>query len=90
MKKNLEQTGGLIFSEHVLLALTRKGVVRDQAYRMVQRNAMQVWEQGGDFPALLKQDKDIQKHLTDKEIDKAFDMKSHLKNVNKIFNRVFK
>jgi adenylosuccinate lyase len=90
MKKNLEQTGGLIFSEHVLLALTRKGVVRDQAYRMVQRNAMQVWEQGGDFPTLLKKDKDIKKHLSDKEIDKAFDMKNHLKNVNKIFNRVFK
>ena len=90
MKKNLEQTGGLIFSEHVLLALTRKGVVRDKAYRMVQRNAMQVWEKGGDFPALLKQDKDIKKHLTDKEIDKAFDMKNHLKNVNKIFSRVFK
>jgi adenylosuccinate lyase len=65
-------------------------VVRDQAYRMVQRNAMQVWEQGGDFPGLLKQDADIQKHLTDKEIDKAFDMKNHLKNVDKIFNRVFK
>ncbi len=86
----MEVTGGLIFSEHVLLALTRKGVVRDEAYRMVQRNAMQVWEQGGDFPALLKQDKDIKKHLTDKEIDKAFDMKNHLKNVDKIFNRVFK
>ena len=90
MKKNLEQTGGLIFSEHVLLALTRKGVVRDKAYRMVQRNAMQVWEKGGDFPGLLKQDKDIQKHLTDKEIDQAFDMNNHLKNVDKIFNRVFK
>ncbi len=90
MKKNLEQTGGLIFSEHVLLALTRKGVVRDKAYRMVQRNAMQVWEKGGDFPALLKQDTDIRKYLTDKEIDKAFDMKNHLKNVDKIFNRVFK
>ncbi|MEE8207070.1 MAG: lyase family protein, partial [Nitrospinaceae bacterium] len=90
MKKNLEKTGGLIFSEHVLLALTRKGVVRDKAYRMVQRNAMQVWEQGGDFPALLKQDKDIRKHLTDREIDQAFDLKSHLKNVDKIFKRVFK
>lgn len=90
MKKNLEQTGGLIFSEHVLLALTRKGVVRDKAYRMVQRNAMQVWEKGGDFPGLLKQDKDIRKHLTDKEIDQAFDMNNHLKNVDKIFNRVFK
>ena len=51
---------------------------------------MQVWEQGGDFPTLLKQDEDIKKHLTDKEIDKAFDMKNHLKNVDKIFNRVFK
>ncbi len=51
---------------------------------------MQVWEKGGDFPALLKQDKDIQKHLTDKEIDQAFDMNNHLKNVDKIFNRVFK
>ncbi len=90
MKKNLEQTGGLIFSEHVLLALTRKGVVRDKAYRMVQRNAMQVWEKGGDFTALLKQDKDIKEHLTDKEIDQAFDLNNHLKNVNKIFNRVFK
>ena len=90
MKKNLEQTGGLIFSEHVLLALTRKGVVRDKAYRMVQRNAMQVWEKGGDCPGLLKQDKDIQKHLTDKEIDQAFDLNNHLKNVDKIFNRVFK
>ena len=90
MMKNLEQTGGLIFSEHVLLALTRKGVVRDKAYRMVQRNAMQVWEKGGDFPALLKQDNDIRKHLSEAEIDKAFDMKNHLKNVNKIFNRIFK
>jgi adenylosuccinate lyase len=51
---------------------------------------MQVWEQGGDFPSLLKQDVDIKKHLTDKEIDKAFDRKNHLKNVDKIFNRVFK
>ncbi len=90
MMKNLEQTGGLIFSEHVLLALTRKGVVRDQAYRMVQRNAMRVWEKGGDFPALLKQDKDIKKHLTGREIEQAFDMKNHLKNVDKIFKRVFK
>nr|NIV99138.1 adenylosuccinate lyase [Candidatus Saccharibacteria bacterium]NIW79422.1 adenylosuccinate lyase [Calditrichia bacterium] len=48
------------------------------------------WEKGGDFPALLKQDTDIRKYLTDKEIDKAFDMKNHLKNVDKIFNRVFK
>ena len=89
MKKNLELTQGLVFSEHVLLALTTKGVARDEAYRMVQRNAMQVWEQGGDFVALLKKDKDIKKLLSAKEIDLAFDMETHLRNVDRIFERVF-
>lgn len=90
MMRNLEQTGGLIFSEHILLALCRKGLDRDRAYRMVQRNAMQVWEKGGDFKALLKKDKDIKKSLSAKEIDRAFDQKHHLRNVDKIFKRVFK
>lgn len=89
MKRNLELTRGLVFSEHVLLALTRKGVTRDEAYRMVQRNAMQVWEQGGDFIALLKQDKDIKEKLSAEEIDQAFDLKKHLRNVDRIFERVF-
>ncbi len=89
MMKNLEQTGGLIYSEHILLALTKKGLARDTAYRMVQRNAMQVWEKGGDFIALLKKDKDIKKHLTAKEIENAFDLKKHLKNVDRVFKRVF-
>lgn len=89
MKKNLERTQGLVFSEHVLLALTTQGVARDEAYRMVQRNAMQVWEQGGDFIALLKKDKDIKQHLSAEEIDRAFDLKTHLRNVDRIFERVF-
>jgi len=89
MKKNLEKTGGLIFSEHVLLALTKKGVARDIAYRMVQRNAMRVWEKGGNFQTLLKKDKDIKKHLSVKDIEKAFNLKNHLKNVDRIFDRIF-
>ena len=89
MMKNLELTGGLIYSEHILLALTEKGLARDTAYRLVQRNAMRVWEKGGDFKALLKKDKDVKKHLTGKEIDKAFNLKNHLKNVDRIFKRVF-
>ncbi|MCF8719684.1 adenylosuccinate lyase [Nitrospina gracilis] len=89
MMRNLELTKGLVFSEHVLLALTRKGVTRDEAYRMVQRNAMQVWEQGGDFVSLLKQDKDIKEKLSAEEIDQAFDLKKHLRNVDRIFERVF-
>ena len=90
MKRNMDQTGGLIFSEHILLALCRKGLERDRAYRMVQRNAMQVWEKGGDFKALLKKDPDIKKVLKAAEIDRAFDCKHHLRNVDKIFKRVFK
>ncbi|MGP0565264.1 adenylosuccinate lyase [Nitrospina sp. 32_T5] len=89
MMRNLELTKGLVFSEHVLLALTRKGVTRDEAYRMVQRNAMQVWEQGGDFVSLLKQDEDIKEKLSAEEIDQAFDLKKHLRNVDRIFERVF-
>ena len=89
MMKNLELTGGLIYSEHVLLALTGKGLARDVAYRLVQRNAMRVWEKGGDFKAMLKKDKDVKKYLTGREIDKAFNLKNHLKNVDRIFKRVF-
>ena len=89
MMKNLELTGGLIYSEHVLLALTGKGLARDVAYGLVQKNAMRVWEKGGDFKAMLKKDKDVKKYLTGREIDKAFNLKNHLKNVDRIFKRVF-
>ena len=90
MKKNLDQTGGLVFSQHVLLILTQKGVSREEAYKMVQRNAMQTWEKGGSFSARLKKDKDVKKHLTVKELNEAFDLKYHLKNTDKIFKKVFK
>jgi len=62
MRKNLDRLGGLVHSQRVLLALTQKGVAREDAYRLVQRNAMKVWEAGGDFLTLLKADKDVRKH----------------------------
>ncbi|MFQ5716169.1 MAG: adenylosuccinate lyase, partial [Nitrospinales bacterium] len=89
MQKNLEKTGGLIFSQNVLLALARKGLSREDAYRMVQRNAMQVWKKGGSFLSRLKRDKEIAKHLSARELDESFDLKQRLKNVDYIFNRVF-
>ena len=90
MMKNLEITRGLVFSQSVLLALVQKGVMREDAYRMVQRNAMQVWEKGKDFLPLLKKDKDIKKHLSVKELEKAFQLKAQFKNIDRIFDRVFK
>jgi adenylosuccinate lyase len=89
MKKNMELTGGLIFSQSVLLALVRKGVTREDAYRMVQRNAMQAWNKKGNFLSLLKKDKDIKKHLSARDLEKAFDLKAQFKNVDTIFKRVF-
>lgn len=89
MKENLNRTGGLIFSQQVLLALTQKGVVREQAYRIVQRNAMRVWEKGGNFKNLLLKDKDLKKYMDNSEIEKIFDLKHHLKHIDFIFKRVF-
>ena len=88
MKKNMELTGGLIFSQSILLALVRKGATREEAYQLVQRNAMKAWK-GADFLSLLKKDKDIKKLLNAKEIEKQFDVKAQLKNVDRIFKRVF-
>ena len=90
MMKNLEITRGLVFSQSILLALVQKGVTRENAYRMVQRNAMQVWEKGKDFLPLLKKDKDIKKYLSVGELEKAFNLKLQFKNMDKIFKRVFK
>jgi adenylosuccinate lyase len=89
MRKNLERLGGLVHSQRVLLALTQKGVAREDAYRLVQRNAMKVWEAGGDFLKLLKADKDVRKHLSDKELAANFDLDFHFSHVNTIFRRVF-
>ena len=90
MMRNLEKTGGLIYSQSVLLALVRKGITREEAYKLVQKNAMQSWEKGKDFLMLLKKDKEISKLLSVTEIDKAFKLKTQYKNVDRIFKRVFK
>ena len=89
MRKNLDRAGGLVHSQRVLLALTQKGVTREDAYRLVQRNAMKAWRGDGDFLALLKADTDIRKHLSDKELAANFDLDFHLAQVDTIFRRVF-
>ena len=89
MQKNLDRLGGLIHSQRVLLALTQKGAAREEAYRLVQRNAMPVWRGEGDFLTLLKADKDVTRYLSDAEIEENFDLGYHLKHVDTIFRRVF-
>jgi adenylosuccinate lyase len=89
MRKNLDRLGGLIHSQRVLLALTQKGVEREAAYRLVQRNAMKAWAGKGDFLTLLKADKEVRKHLSEKELTKNFDLDFHLAHVDTIFRRVF-
>src|SRR5205085_4442909 len=88
MKKNLDRLGGLIHSQRVLIALTQKGVAREDAYALVQRNAMKVWRGEGDFLTFLKADKDVRKHLSDAEIEANFDLGHHFKHVDTIFRRV--
>jgi adenylosuccinate lyase len=89
MRKNLERLGGLVHSQRVLLALTQKGVAREQAYAMVQRNAMRAWQEGGDFLALLKADKEVRQHLSEAELAANFDLDYHFKHVDTVFERVF-
>ncbi len=89
MMKNLDRLGGLVHSQRVLIALTQKGCSREDAYRLVQRNAMPVWRGEGDFRTLLKADADVRKYLSDAEIDEKFDLGYHFKHVDTIFQRVF-
>jgi adenylosuccinate lyase len=89
MRKNLDRLGGLIHSQRVLLALTQKGVEREDAYRLVQRNAMKVWAGEGDFLTFLKADKDVRKHLSEAELAANFDLDFHFAQVDTIFARVF-
>ena len=89
MRRNLDRLGGLIHSQRVLLALTQKGVSREEAYQIVQRCAMPVWRGEGDFLALLKADKDVRRALEPRELEALFDLDYHLKQVDFIFNRVF-
>ena len=88
MLKNLNMTNGLIFSQEVLLILVQKGISREDAYKLVQKNAMQVWEQNKDFKTLLKSDKDILNLLNENEIDSLFDLNKILVNINKVFERL--
>ncbi|MBS0246160.1 MAG: adenylosuccinate lyase [Proteobacteria bacterium] len=90
MQKNLDRLGGLIHSQRILIALTQKGVAREDAYRLVQRNAMKVWRgESNDFLSLLKADPDVKKALSDKELEANFDLDHHFKQVDTIFKRVF-
>ena len=89
MQKNLDRLGGLVHSQRVLLALTQKGVSREDAYHLVQRNAMKAWAGEGDLLALLKADKEVRKHLTETELAEKFDLNFHFAHVDTIFRRVF-
>jgi adenylosuccinate lyase len=89
MLKNLERAGGLVHSQRVLLALTQKGVSREDAYRLVQRNAMKAWRGESEFLELLKADPDVRRHLSEQELTANFDLDFHLAQVDTIFSRVF-
>ena len=88
MMKNINLTGGLIFSQEVLLALVKSGITREDAYEIVQKNAMQVWKEKKDFKELLKQDNIITNKLSNDEIDDLFDLEKILININKIYKRI--
>ncbi len=90
MLKNLDLTRGLVFSGQLMLALTQKGVSREDAYAWTQRNAMKVWDEGGVYADLINQDKDITSKLNSDEIERVFDLKHYLRNVEKVFERVFR
>ncbi len=89
MLKNLNLTRGLVFSGQLLLALTQKGVSREDAYVLAQRNAMKVWDEGGEFKDLVTADAEITSKLSAEEIERVFSYEHYLRNVGKIFERVF-
>jgi adenylosuccinate lyase len=89
MQRNLDRLGGLVHSQRVLLALTQAGMSREDAYRAVQRSAMRIWEQGGDFQALLTSDPEVARHLKPEALAALFDLGYHTKHVETNFRRVF-
>jgi adenylosuccinate lyase len=89
MIENLNKMKGLIYSQQVLLKLADRGLERQEAYEMVQRNALKVWETGRDFQSLVLEDKEIRKYLSRKDIAEIFSLEYHLKHVEHIFQRVF-
>jgi adenylosuccinate lyase len=89
MIRNLNLTHGLVFSQGLLLALINKGLSRDAAYRLVQRPAMRVWQEGGNFPQRVKEDAEISRHLTLTEVEAIFDLTRYFRHIETIFARVF-
>jgi len=89
MKANMEKLRGLVFSQKVMLKLVDKGITREEAYELVQRNAMQVWEKGEEFKTLLSKDDEVTALLANEELDGCFDVKPYLRNIDYIFNRTF-
>jgi adenylosuccinate lyase len=89
MQKNLDRLGGLVHSQRVLLALTQKGMSREDSYAAVQRNAMKVWRGEGDFLGFLKADPEVTQHLSDADLESVFDIAYHTKHVDTVFARVF-
>src|SRR4029077_7759034 len=89
MRRNIDQLGGLVDSQRVLLALTQAGMSREDAYRAVQRNAMPVWHGHGRFLDLLKADPEVPRHIRAEELEGLFDEAYHTKHVDTIFRRVF-
>lgn len=89
MQENLDRLGGLVHSQQVLLALTQKGVSREAAYAMVQRNAMKVWEEGRDFRTELLADPEVRAVMSEAEIAEKFDIGYHMRHIDTIFARVF-
>jgi len=89
MKRNLAKLGGLVHSERVLLALVQRGLSREEAYKLVQRNAMKAWAGEGEFPDLLKRDPQVIQKIRESELAALFDLNHHFKHVDTIFKRVF-
>jgi len=89
MAKNLNRMGGLVHSQRILIALTQKGLSREEAYRTVQQHAKKAWRGEGDFQAMLAADPTVRKHLSEAELKANFDLGYHLKHVDTIFKRVF-
>ncbi len=89
MRRNLEMTRGLVFSGQVLLDLAASGMLREQAYKLVQGHAMRAWEEEGDFRAAIENDREIRAVMTPQQIAEAFSLERQLRNVDKIFARVF-
>ena len=89
MKKNLERTRGLMYSQRVLLALAAKGLSREKAYEVVQKSAMEAWRGEKELSSLLWKDREVRAQLTREEFDDLFDIRYYLKNIDAIFDRVF-